>query len=227
MAVPIYGHARPVIIVGPLGVPVVILNDKDDNAIAEGQLTALTIVENYFDDIVGGMWRRWWGTWGNAVHSELVSVPNVRDQILGFDPLNAAGSQIRPIMAEPPMRAAAVDERWIALRTRAFANGLNSIAGAGAQGVAIEARGVTSVSASWAEASFSLLTNQSRESGFAAAWRGKRFYATNQTPGTLVTAQVAFVATTPTLMLRVDSAAIRDVVRSLDLCLVNTPGGLG
>jgi hypothetical protein len=67
---------------------------------------------------------------------------------------------------------------------------------------------------------------QSRESGFAAAKRGKRFNATNSTMGTAITAQLALVATTPTLMLRINSAAIRAIARSLSISLANTPGGV-
>lgn len=40
-----------------------------------------------------------------------------------------------------------------------------------------------------------------RESGYVDMVRGRRFSFTHQTPGTLVTAQAAFVATTPTLLL--------------------------
>jgi len=60
---------------------------------------------------------------------------------------------------------------------------------------------------------------------YAAARRGKRFYATHQTPGTLITAQTSFVATTPTFMYRINSAAIRAIVRSFNLSIQNTPGG--
>lgn len=67
---------------------------------------------------------------------------------------------------------------------------------------------------------------QARADEFAAARRGKRFYGTHQTPGTLITAQTSFVATTPTLMYRINSAAIRAIIRSLSISIANTPGGL-
>jgi hypothetical protein len=76
------------------------------------------------------------------------------------------------------------------------------------------------------ETAYSLAVNQSRDSGFAAARRGKRFICAQQTPGTDVTVPVvgAFDATKPLLMLRVDSASIRSIVRGLRLQLTNTPG---
>jgi hypothetical protein len=73
-----------------------------------------------------------------------------------------------------------------------------------------------------------LLVYQARESGFFAARRGKRFVSANQTPGTDVTVPVvgAFDATKPLLMLRVDSASIRAIIRALKVQLTNTPGSL-
>lgn len=76
------------------------------------------------------------------------------------------------------------------------------------------------------ENSRGLFVLQARESGFAAARRGRRFYATHQTPGTLVTGQTAFVTTTPTYMYRINVATIRAIIRSIHLSLANTPGGL-
>jgi hypothetical protein len=75
----------------------------------------------------------------------------------------------------------------------------------------------------------SLAVAQSRESGFAAARRGKRFYVTNQSAysyGTLLTGQTSFVTTTPTLLCRVDNVGIRAIVRSINLSIGNTPGGV-
>lgn len=45
-------------------------------------------------------------------------------------------------------------------------------------------------------------TVEARESGYFATSHGRRFSFTHQTPGTLITAQATFVATTPTLMVR-------------------------
>jgi hypothetical protein len=46
-----------------------------------------------------------------------------------------------------------------------------------------------------------LVTIPSRESGYFTSIRERRFSFTHQTPGTLITAQATFVATTPTLLL--------------------------
>ena len=83
-----------------------------------------------------------------------------------------------------------------------------------------------SVGANTEEIAPGLNVYQARADEFAAARRGKRFYGTHQTPGTLITAQTAFVATTPTLMYRINSAAVRAIIRSLDISIANTPGGL-
>jgi hypothetical protein len=77
------------------------------------------------------------------------------------------------------------------------------------------------------DAFFSLATVQGRESAYAAARRGKRFYATNSSVysyGTLLTAQTAFVTTTPTLLLLTDTTT-QAIIRSLSLAIGNTPGG--
>jgi hypothetical protein len=85
-----------------------------------------------------------------------------------------------------------------------------------------------SVAGSETESAVAMDVVQARASGFAAARRGKRFVTANQTPGTDVTVPVvgAFDATKPLLMLRVNSAAIRAIVRSLKVQLTNTPGSL-
>lgn len=112
-----------------------------------------------------------------------------------------------------------------------YANAINI--GVDNQGAAVfrpvEVTGAASVSASALEAAYSLLINQSRESGFDAARRGRRFYTTNSSMysyGTLLAAQTTFVGTTPTLLLRVSSAAIRAVIRQISLAIGNTPGGV-
>lgn len=90
----------------------------------------------------------------------------------------------------------------------------------------VEIEGATSASASARESWYSLGVLQSRESGFAAARRGKRFYTTNPVAGTPLTCQTAYVATTPSLMIRVNSANIRAIIRSLSFTIANTPGAL-
>jgi len=92
--------------------------------------------------------------------------------------------------------------------------------------VGVQARGAASVSGSAAEASMALLLLQARQDGFAAAARGRRFYTTHQTPGTLVTCQTAFVATTPSFMYRINTADVRAILRSLTIGIANTPGGV-
>lgn len=57
---------------------------------------------------------------------------------------------------------------------------------------------------------------EGRESGYHSSNRGRRFIATSQTAGAELTAQAAFVATTPTLMLRQAAGATEtEVIRSI------------
>jgi hypothetical protein len=85
--------------------------------------------------------------------------------------------------------------------------------------------GATAPGGTSSERAAGLFVLQSRESGFASSLRGARFAITHQTPGTLVTCQTSFVATTPSFMLRVDSFSVRVIMRSLSVHLDNTPGG--
>lgn len=71
----------------------------------------------------------------------------------------------------------------------------------------------------------SLNVTQARESAFAAARNGRRFVATHQTPGTLVTAQTGFVATTPTFLMRQSSSSVRIILRSITLTQMGTVAG--
>ena len=57
-----------------------------------------------------------------------------------------------------------------------------------------------------------------RESGWLSSNLGRRFIATSQTAGAALTAQAAFVATTPTLMLRQSAGATEtEVIRSISI----------
>jgi hypothetical protein len=69
---------------------------------------------------------------------------------------------------------------------------------------------------------------EGRESGYHSSNRGRRFIATSQTAGATLTAQTAFVATTPTLMLRQAAGATEtEVVRSISITsFAATPAGI-
>jgi hypothetical protein len=151
-----------------------------------------------------------------------------RCAMAGLDSSLAVGVRSVAIAARN-VNASPIDERFPGFYANAFVRGLDSTLAVGSRGVAVGARGAVSASASAAEQAYALLVEESRESGFATAQRGKRFYITNQSMysyGTLLTAQTAFVTTTPTLLCRVDSSAIRVIVRSINLSIGNTPGGV-
>jgi hypothetical protein len=54
-----------------------------------------------------------------------------------------------------------------------------------------------------------------RADGYAAVSRGRRFFTTHQTPGTGVTAQTSFVATTPTFLLNNAAATRAAILRAI------------
>lgn len=63
-------------------------------------------------------------------------------------------------------------------------------------------------------------------SSYRASRLGKLFAATHQTPGTVVTGQTSFVATTPTFLLRQNAGTKKVALESIELTLVGTaPGG--
>jgi hypothetical protein len=66
---------------------------------------------------------------------------------------------------------------------------------------------------------------QPRESAFPASRSGRRFYTTHQTPGTVVTGQTSFVATTPTFLLRQAASTRRVILRSIMLSQDGTVAG--
>lgn len=64
-----------------------------------------------------------------------------------------------------------------------------------------------------------------RESAHHASVMGRRFYYTHQTPGTVITGQTSYVATTPTFMLSNTSGANVIIIRSLTLSQTGTVAG--
>ncbi len=66
---------------------------------------------------------------------------------------------------------------------------------------------------------------QSRQSGYAAMQRGRRFSVANSDPTVFVTGQTAFLATTPTFMLRMAAAAGRVILRSITLSQAGVVAG--
>lgn len=67
---------------------------------------------------------------------------------------------------------------------------------------------------------------QEFDTEYWAARLGRAFFATHQTPGTVVTGQTSFVDTTPTFLMRQAASSRRIVPRSIALTLAGTaPGG--
>lgn len=66
-----------------------------------------------------------------------------------------------------------------------------------------------------------------RQDGYAAARRGRRFYATDLTPATALTCTAGFLATTPALLLANNAAALSAVIlRNINLSIKTAPGDL-
>lgn len=62
-----------------------------------------------------------------------------------------------------------------------------------------------------------------RGNAFASCVGGRRFSVAHQTPGTQITGQTSFVATTPTFLIRQSTAAHRVVLSNFALCQAGTP----
>jgi hypothetical protein len=140
---------------------------------------------------------------------------------VGID--NTGAAVLRPVEARDANAAADVAAALIGLTTNSRMAILDYASADWAQ---LRGTSATSAAVGPAESELGAFVYQARADEFAAARRGKRFYGTHQTPGTLITAQTSFVATTPTLMYRINSAAIRAIIRSINLSVANTPGGV-
>jgi len=66
---------------------------------------------------------------------------------------------------------------------------------------------------------------QDRAKAYASAVGGRRFAVAHQTPGTQITGQTSFVATTPTFLIYQSAAAHRLVLSNFALCQDGTPAG--
>ena len=66
---------------------------------------------------------------------------------------------------------------------------------------------------------------QSRGKAFGSCVGGRRFSVAHQTPGTTITGQTSFVATTPTFLINQANAAHRAVLSNFALCQIGTPAG--
>ncbi|MEK7468814.1 MAG: hypothetical protein AAB074_15670 [Planctomycetota bacterium] len=64
-----------------------------------------------------------------------------------------------------------------------------------------------------------------RANAYGSCVGGRRFSVAHQTPGTTVTGQTSFVATTPTFLINQASAAHRVVLSNFALCQIGTPAG--
>lgn len=144
-----------------------------------------------------------------------------RSAVTGIDASAGAGSQNVPVVARNFDAAADVAAALVGLLVNARLAALDLVAGDFAiPGLIYK----SSIAGTAAQAQNGVVTYSGNESEFAAARRGGRFFITHQTPGTLITAQLAFVETTPTLMYRINAATIKAILRSINISVQNTPG---
>jgi len=66
---------------------------------------------------------------------------------------------------------------------------------------------------------------QDRGKAYGSCIGGRRFAVAHQTPGTQITGQTSFVATTPTFLIRQAAASHRVVLSNFALCQDGTPAG--
>jgi len=173
----------------------------------------------------GGDWNRWFGATPSTVSgiaTNAVFSAYVNALTVGID--NTAAAVLRPVEARNFDSIGDVAASLVGLLTNSRISIFN-VTGSGdwhyVQGTRAE-----SVSSAPAENSCGSYVYQARASGFAAARRGKRFYTCNPVIGTPLTCQLAYVATTPSLVIRVNVETIRAIIRSLKLRIANTPGAI-
>jgi hypothetical protein len=104
---------------------------------------------------------------------------------------NTGAAVLRAVEARNPF--AAEDPTLIRLHTAAWSQSYNAFTGAVQGNIGLTTDPSTGL--------ITPLSLDARESGAAATLKGNRYSFTHQTPGTLITAQATFVATTPTLLL--------------------------
>ncbi len=64
-----------------------------------------------------------------------------------------------------------------------------------------------------------------RDKAYSSCFGGRRFSVAHQTPGTTVTGQTSFSATTPTFLINQSSGSRRLVLSNFALCQAGTPAG--
>lgn len=142
----------------------------------------------------------------------------VRAALSGRDSSAAAGSQIIPIEAR--QYASQTD-----LASNLYGAVTNARLGAVDPFSAVIARMLATPDNPQSAGSGILGMTQMRESAYHASVMGRRFYYTHQTPGTVVTGQTSYVATTPTFMLSNTSGTNVVIIRSLTLSQTGTVAG--
>jgi hypothetical protein len=198
---------------------------RDFNANADVGSTLIGLLTNsrnaYFD-LNDSNWARWEGDVAANISgrgTSTVRSPYTASIVVGFD--NTGAAVLRPVEARDFTIPSDVGSTLIGL----LVNSRNSF---------IDDRttewnwiGGTSYASVAGNTNLEICPGpfvyQPRESAFVASRRGRRFYSTHQTPNTVITAQASFVATTPTFMLRQAATAVRVILRSITLFIVNTP----
>lgn len=199
---------------------------RDFDANADVAATLVGLVTNSRMAVINNAtsdWARWVGELVGSVSGRVATTifaAYTNSVTVGID--NTGAAVLRPVEARTGVSAGYAYTLY-GLLTNSRIAGYNAISGD--WGI-LTSHNAVSVAGSTSEGALALSVAQARADEFAAARRGKRFYGTHQTPGTLITAQTSFVATTPTLMYRINSAAIRAIIRSINISVANTPGGV-
>jgi hypothetical protein len=136
---------------------------------------------------------------------------------VGID--NTAAAALRPVEVRNIDAVGDVAEALVGLLTNSRLSFRDERAGAYDR-----LDGITANSVDAAQAA-GLYVYQPRETAFPATTQGRRFYVTHQTVGTVVTGQTAFLATTPTFLMRQALSIVKIVLRSITLSQVGTVAG--
>lgn len=126
-----------------------------------------------------------------AVDEATATAQWVRAAVTGRDTSAAVGSQNVPVEARSA--AGAEVATLIRLHTASWGQSYNLLGG--------DIRGNVGIITDVSSGLLTQVSADARDSGYVASALGRRYSFTHQTPGTLITAQATFVATTPTLLL--------------------------
>jgi hypothetical protein len=220
-------------------------SDDDSVPISEGWPGGITLP--YFSNLdagIPGTWKRWTGRNDDGTLPGSDFHPTILGQTYGFNPSPLTWGRVLVYPDDDgifPAQTTLLDvslgydfdggfwRRSQALAASADAGFLAATLGKlvnARLGIVDEQGGAYARQDGLKDGIASAYVLQPRESGWPASRRGRRFVATHQTLGTEITAQTAFLATTPTFLMRQAASTRRIILRSIEIVQTNKPGSI-